>query len=35
MIEAGLVQGDVDGPKVCYCVNPVALRRVKALVAGL
>ena len=33
--EAGLVQGEVDGPKVCYCVNPAALRRLKALVAGL
>jgi ArsR family transcriptional regulator len=33
--EAGLVQGEVDGPKVCYCVNPTALRRLKALVAEL
>src|SRR5947209_18757649 len=31
--EAGLVQGEVDGPKVCYCVNPDALARLKELVA--
>lgn len=33
--EAGLVQGDVDGPRVCYCLAPRALRRLKALVAAL
>ncbi len=33
--EAGLVQGEIDGPKVCYCVNPVALARLKELVAAL
>lgn len=33
--EAGLVQGEVDGPKVCYCVNPEGLSRLKELVAGL
>ncbi len=33
--EAGLVQGDVDGPKVCYCVNPAGLARLKALVAAV
>jgi len=33
--EAGLVQGEVDGPKVCYCVNPVGLARLKQLVAAL
>ena len=32
--EAGLVQGEVDGPKTCYCVNPVGLARLKKLVAG-
>lgn len=35
MKEAGLVQGEVDGPKVCYCVDPAGLARLKALVAGL
>ena len=33
--EAGLVQGEIDGPKVCYCVNPAALQRLKELVAAL
>jgi ArsR family transcriptional regulator, arsenate/arsenite/antimonite-responsive transcriptional repressor len=33
--DAGLVQGEIDGPKVCYCVNPQGLRRLKALVAEL
>lgn len=33
--EAGLVQGEVDGPKVCYCVNPDGLARLKELVNGL
>lgn len=33
--EAGLIRGDVDGPRVCYCIEPQALRRLRALVAGL
>jgi ArsR family transcriptional regulator len=33
--ESGLVQGEIDGPKVCYCVNPAALQRLKDLVAAL
>lgn len=33
--HAGLVRGDVDGPRVCYCIEPHALRRLKALVGGL
>jgi ArsR family transcriptional regulator len=33
--EAGLVRGDIDGPRVCYCVEPRALRRLKALVGSL
>jgi ArsR family transcriptional regulator len=32
---AGLIRGDVDGPRVCYCIEPRALRRLKALVGGL
>lgn len=24
--EAGLVRGEVDGPRVCYCANPDAVR---------
>ncbi len=33
--EAGLVRGDVEGPRVCYCPSPRALRRFKALVGAL
>ena len=33
--EAGLIRGDVDGPRVCYCVEPRALRRLRVLVAGM
>lgn len=33
--EAGLIRGDVDGPRVCYCVEPRTLRRLRALVGGL
>ncbi|MGE0713136.1 MAG: ArsR/SmtB family transcription factor [Planctomycetota bacterium] len=33
--EAGLVQGEVDGPRICYCIDPRTLRRLKVLVAGL
>lgn len=33
--EVGLVRGDVDGPRVCYCIEPRALRRLKSLVGSL
>lgn len=33
--EAGLVRGDVDGPRVCYCVEPGAVALFKALVKAL
>lgn len=33
--RAGLIRGEVDGPRVCYCCNPPALRRLKVLIAGL
>jgi len=33
--EAGLVQGEIDGPRVCYCVNPAGVRRLKEIVGGL
>ncbi len=33
--EAGLVQGEIDGPRVCYCVNPAGVRRLKELIGGL
>src|ERR671934_265637 len=33
--EARLIRGDIDGPRVCYCIEPHALRRLKALVGSL
>lgn len=33
--EAGLVQGEIDGPRVCYCVDQARLKRLKVLIAGL
>ena len=33
--DSGLVQGEVDGPKVCYCVNPERVQQLKQVVASL
>jgi ArsR family transcriptional regulator len=33
--EAGLIRGEIDGPRVCYCVEPAALAQLKALIAAL
>ncbi len=33
--EAGIVRGTIDGPRVCYCIEPRAVQRLKALVAAL
>lgn len=33
--ESGLIRGEVDGPRVCYCIEPRVLGRLKALVGGL
>ncbi len=33
--EAGLIRGDIDGPRVCYALEPHVLRRLKALVGSL
>ncbi|HET7754122.1 MAG TPA: metalloregulator ArsR/SmtB family transcription factor [Anaeromyxobacteraceae bacterium] len=33
--EAGLIRGEIEGVRVCYCVEPRALRRLKALVGSL
>ncbi|MCB9524251.1 MAG: winged helix-turn-helix transcriptional regulator [Myxococcales bacterium] len=33
--DAGLIRGEVDGPRVCYCVEPSAVAQLKALVQGL
>ena len=33
--EAGIVRGEVDGPRVSYCIDPKTLKRMKELVGGL
>lgn len=33
--DAGLVRGTIDGPRVCYCVDPTAIDRLKKLVVDL
>lgn len=33
--ETGLVQGEIDGPRVCYCINQDAMAKLKTLIAGL
>ena len=33
--NAGLVQGEVDGPRVCYCIDPKAVQRLQKLVNAL
>lgn len=33
--EAGLIQGEIDGPRVCYCIDPARLKRLKVLIASL
>ena len=33
--DAGLIQGTIDGARVCYCIDPEGLRRLRVLVGGL
>jgi ArsR family transcriptional regulator len=33
--DAGIVQGEIDGPRTCYCLVPRAMRRLRALVGTL
>jgi ArsR family transcriptional regulator len=33
--DVGLIRGEVDGARVCYCIDPQTLRRLKALIGGL
>jgi ArsR family transcriptional regulator len=33
--DAGFVQGEIDGPRVCYCVNPKTVKRFRKLVGDL
>lgn len=32
---SGLIQGEVDGPKVCYCINQQKLQQLKSLIAKI
>ena len=33
--DSGLVQGEVSGPRVCYCVNRTKLEKLKTLIGNL
>ena len=33
--EAGIVRGEIDGPRVCYCLDPKTLQRLEALLGEL
>ncbi len=30
-----LIQGEVQGPAICYCINPKAIKRLRVLIASL
>ena len=32
--KAGLVKGDIDGPRVCYCVDPEGMAEIAMLFEG-
>lgn len=33
--ECGMIQGEIDGPKVCYCIRSEKLDALKVLIAAL
>ncbi len=33
--QAGVIIGEIDGPRVCYCLNPITMSRIRALFAAL
>ncbi len=33
--ESGLLQGEIDGPRVCYCIRPRVLERLRELLGRL
>lgn len=33
--DSGLIRGEISGPRTCYCIEPRALRRLKALIGSL
>lgn len=32
---AGIIHGEIDGPRICYALNPASLEPLAALIAGL
>jgi ArsR family transcriptional regulator, arsenate/arsenite/antimonite-responsive transcriptional repressor len=33
--EAGLIHGEVDGPRICYCADPTRIERLQSLLESL
>ena len=33
--ESGMIKGEIDGPKVCYCINSQKLTALKELIKAL
>ncbi len=33
--DAGLIRGTVEGPRICYCLEPAMVRRLKVLVVSI
>jgi len=33
--EAGLIHGEVDGPRICYCADPARVERLRLLLGEL
>ena len=33
--DAGVIRGEIEGPRTCYCIDEHALERLKALVAAI
>ena len=33
--DAGLIRGEIDAPRVCYCIDPATVRRLKQLITAL
>jgi ArsR family transcriptional regulator len=33
--EAGLIQGEIDPPRVCYCIDPETVKRLQTLVGDI
>jgi ArsR family transcriptional regulator len=33
--DAGWIQGEVDGPRMCYCLNPATLKTFRSLIDAI